>query len=253
VIMRKLGVMVVMCMAAAAFFASAASTRSDNVARIQRSAEVFHEIMATPDRAIPNRLLSSARCVAIIPGEKQVAFMVGGKHGIGLVSCRHANGWSAPAFLSVGGGSYGFQIGGSSTDIVMVFRNCNGLDRLLSDKFRVGAGPAAAAGPVGRNASAGTDIKLPAEILTYAQSHGAFAGVRLNGAVAQPDHDGDAALYGPNAGTRQILSGNVAIPGAARSLVHELSRYSAGAQSLRFPPETACILVMPFALTCPTV
>jgi lipid-binding SYLF domain-containing protein len=206
--------------------ATAASTRSDDVARIRRSAQVFQEIMATPDRSIPRKLLSSAKCIAIIPGEKQVAFMFGGKHGKGLVTCRTATGWSAPAFLSVGGGSYGFQIGASSTDIVMVFRNRRGLNNLLSDKFRVGTGATAAAGPVGRNISASTDIKLHAEILTYARSRGAFAGVSLNGAVVQPDHTGDAALYGPKVRTKQIVAGRVAVPAVAEPLVKEVSNHT---------------------------
>jgi lipid-binding SYLF domain-containing protein len=203
----------------------AASTRSQDVARIHHSATVFRQIMATPDHAIPRRLLSSAKCVAIVPSEVQVAFMFGGKHGIGVVSCRTANGWSAPAFISVGGGSYGFQIGASSTDIVMVFRNRSGLSSLLSDKFRVGVGATAAAGPVGRNASASTDIKMHAEILTYARSRGAFAGVSLNGAVVQPDHSADAALYGSNVRTKQIVAGDVAVPGAAKPLVRALLKY----------------------------
>lgn len=206
--------------------AMAASSKSDDVARIQRSAEVFHEIMATPDNAIPQELLESAKCIAIIPGEKQFAFVFGGKYGKGLITCRTAHGWSAPAFLAVGGGSYGLQIGGSSTDIVMIFRNLSGFDSLLSDKFRIGGSATAAAGPVGRNASADTDIKLKAEILTYARSRGAFAGISLNGAVVQPDDTGNQALYGPNAHTKEIVDGRVAVPRVAHSLIRELDRYS---------------------------
>ncbi|MGH9400780.1 MAG: lipid-binding SYLF domain-containing protein [Terriglobia bacterium] len=205
--------------------AMAASSRSDDLARIQRSAEVFHEIMATPDKAIPQELLESAKCIAIIPGEKQFAFMFGGKYGKGLVTCRTAHGWSAPAFLAVGGGSYGLQLGGSSTDIVMIFRSKNGFDSLLSDKFRIGAGATAAAGPVGRHAAADTDVKLHAQILTYARSRGAFAGVSLNGAVVQPDATGNEALYGANANTKAIVDGRVPVPEQARSLTREISRY----------------------------
>jgi SH3 domain-containing YSC84-like protein 1 len=207
------------------------SDRRQDVARIRRSAEVFRSIMATPDHAIPRKLLHSARCLAIIPGEKQAAFLVGGKYGKGLVTCRTANGWSAPAFLSLGGGSYGFQIGGSSTDVVMVFENRNGLRELLSDKFRLGASATAAAGPVGRDVSAATDIKLHSEILTYARSRGAFAGVSLNGAVVQPDDSGNAAMYGAGVSTRQILAGHAKIPLAAHPLIHTLLRYSAGTET----------------------
>lgn len=206
--------------------AAQASTRTDDIRRVQRSAEVFQEIMAMPDRAIPQKLVESAKCIAIIPGEKQVAFMIGGKYGKGVVTCRTAHGWSAPAFISVAGGSYGLQIGGSSTDVVMVFRNREGMYNLLSDKFRIGAAATAAAGPVGRDASADTDIKLQAEILTYARSRGAFIGVDLNGAVVQPDSSGNDVMYGPGARTRQILSGRVAAPGAAHPLLAELARYS---------------------------
>jgi SH3 domain-containing YSC84-like protein 1 len=205
---------------------AATSDSTEDVARIDRSADVFRSIMKTPDRAIPRRLLHSAECVGIIPGEKQAAFFIGGKYGKGVVICRTANGWSAPAFLSVSGGSYGFQFGGSSTDIVMVFRNRNGLKNLLSDKFRLGATATAAAGPVGRDVSAATDVKLHSEILTYARSRGAFAGVSLNGAVVQPDESGDTAMYGANARTKQILSGRLGVPSAAERLVRALSDYS---------------------------
>lgn len=208
-----------------ASFAMGASNRKEDVARIQRSAEIFHEIMSTPDRSIPRQLLASASCIAIIPGEKQFAFMFGGKYGKGLVTCRTARGWSPPAFLAIGGGSYGFQIGGSSTDIVMVFRSRRGLDSLLSDKFRIGAGATAAAGPVGRDVSAETDIALKAEILTYARSRGVFAGISLDGAVVRPDQHGNESLYGHNARTKQIVDGDVPAPAVTRSLTAEISRY----------------------------
>jgi SH3 domain-containing YSC84-like protein 1 len=206
--------------------AAGASSRTDDVRRIQKSAQVFQEIMATPDRAIPRQLVDSAKCIAIIPGEKQAAFIVGGKYGKGVVTCRTARGWSAPAFLSVAGGSYGFQIGGSSTDVLMIFKDSEGVYNLLSDKFRIGASATAAAGPVGRDASAATDIKLHAEILSYARSRGAFAGVNLNGAVVQPDDSGNAAMYGSSLRTREILSGHITVPRTAHPLIAELERYS---------------------------
>jgi SH3 domain-containing YSC84-like protein 1 len=224
--MRRLAIMMAGVLVFSASLAiPSTSDRRQDVARIQRSAEVFRSIMATPDHAIPRKLLHSAKCLAIIPGEKQAAFLVGGKYGKGLVTCRTANGWSAPAFLSLGGGSYGFQIGGSSTDIVMVFQNRNGLRSLLSDKFKLGATATAAAGPVGRDVSAGTDIKLHSEILTYARSRGAFAGVSLNGAVVQPDDSGNAALYGPDVTTRRILAGDEKVPSVADPLIRALDRY----------------------------
>ncbi|MGH9446427.1 MAG: lipid-binding SYLF domain-containing protein [Terriglobia bacterium] len=204
----------------------AASSRSDDVARIRSATDVFREIMATPDKAIPRDLLSDARCIAIIPGEKKAAFLVGGKYGKGVVTCRTPHGWSAPAFLAIGGASYGFQIGGSSTDIVMVFTNIRGLDSLLSDKFKIGANAEAAAGPVGRSAGASTDIKLRSEILTYSRSRGLFGGVSLDGSVVQPDDSGNEAMYGADARTKQIVDGHVHVPAAARPLIHDLVRYA---------------------------
>jgi len=197
--------------------ALASSDRSQDIDRLQASTQVFRQIMDTPDKGIPQELLESAKCVAIIPGEKQAAFIIGGQYGKGLATCRTAHGWSAPVFLKVEGGSVGFQIGGSSTDIVMVFMNDNGLRHLLSDKFRVGADATAAAGPVGRHVAAGTDIRFNSEILTYSRSQGAFAGVSLNGAVVQADQSGDRAIYGRKADRKQILNGAVPVPRAAAS------------------------------------
>ena len=149
------------------------------------------------DKAIPQELLNSAQCIAIIPGELKFAFLVGGNYGKGLVTCRGATSWTAPVFLSVGGGSFGFQIGGSSTDFILVFRGRRGLTKLLSDKFKIGGDASAAAGPVGRSAAAGTDIELHAEILTYSRSRGVFAGVSLGGAVVKPDNAGNRRCTAP--------------------------------------------------------
>ncbi|GAC1438619.1 MAG: hypothetical protein NVS9B5_33430 [Terriglobales bacterium] len=206
--------------------ASADSDRSDDVQRIHHSAQVFRAIMSTPDNAVPQELLESAKCIAIIPGEKKAAFIFGGSYGKGLATCRTSHGWSAPVFLAVGGGSVGFQIGGSSTDIVMLFMNDHALQSLLSDKFKIGADAAAAAGPVGRHVAAGTDVKLNAEILTYSRSKGAFAGVSLDGAVVQADQTGDHALYGAKVTRKQIMDGNVAIPKVARPLITEINQYA---------------------------
>src|SRR5579884_1193 len=203
-----------------------ASDRDDDMERIQAATQVFHEIMGTPDKSIPQGLLESAECVAIIPGEKKVAFGVGGNYGKGLATCRTGHGWSAPLFLAVGGGSVGFQIGGSSTDIVMLFMNDQALQSLMSDKFRIGADATAAAGPVGRQAAAGTDVKLNAQILTYARSKGAFAGISLNGAVVQPDESGNRALYGADVNRKDILDGKVAAPEAAQPLLKEIGKYA---------------------------
>ena len=207
--------------------ALAASDREDDLGRIRKATQVFQEIMRTPDKGIPRDLLEKARCVAIIPGEEKLAFIFGGNYGKGLVTCRTANGWSAPMFLAVGGGSVGWQIGGSFTDGVMLFMNDHALQSLLSDKFKIGADASVAAGPVGRQAAAGTDIKLNAEILSYSRSKGLFAGVSVDGAVVQADKSGDKAMYGANITRGEILHGGVAVPEAARRLLRELAAYPA--------------------------
>jgi len=203
-----------------------ASDREDDVARTQKAAQVFKEVMDTPDRGIPHDLLDKAKCVAIIPGDKKFAFVFGGSYGRGLATCRTANGWSAPMFVAIDGGSVGYQIGGSSTDIIMLFMNDHALNSLLGDKFKLGADASVAAGPVGRNATAGTDVRLNAEILSYSRAKGIFAGVSLDGAVVQADKSGDHALYGSDVDRHQILSGTVPVPPSAMDLVHELSQYS---------------------------
>src|ERR1039458_7468076 len=173
-----------------------ASDREDDVSRTQKAAQVFKEIMNTPDQGIPSDLLESAKCIAIIPGDKKFAFIFGGSYGRGLATCRTEHGWSAPIFVAIDGGSVGYQIGGSSTDLVMLFMNDHALQSLLSDKFKLGADASVAAGPVGRNAAASTDLKMNAEILSYSRSKGVFAGVSLDGAVMQADKSGDKAMYG---------------------------------------------------------
>jgi SH3 domain-containing YSC84-like protein 1 len=211
-------------LAAIAFPAFADSGRQLNVDRIRSARFAFEDIMNAPDKGIPQELLGSAGCVAIIPGEKRAAFIFGGSYGRGLVTCRTGDNWSAPAFLVVSGGSFGFQIGGSSTDIVMIFRNRGGMDRLLSDKFTVGADASAAAGPVGRHAAAATDAEMHAEILTYSRSRGVFAGVSLNGAVVKPDRSADVAMYGADNEPASILDGHVKVPAEAQGLIEVIAR-----------------------------
>jgi lipid-binding SYLF domain-containing protein len=203
-----------------------ASDRDDDIGRIQKSTQVFREIMKAPDQGIPQNLLEKARCVAIIPGEEKAAFIFGGNYGKGLATCRTAHGWSAPMFLAVGGGSFGFQIGGSFTDVVLLFMNDHALQSLLSDKFKIGGDATVAAGPVGRQASADTDARFNAEILSYSRSKGAFAGISLDGAVVQADHSGDEAMYGSDVTRQEILHGKVAVPEPAQRLVEELDKYS---------------------------
>lgn len=211
--------------------AFAKSARQQNVDRIRSARFAFEDIMNAPDRGIPSELLGSAKCIAIIPGVKRAAFIFGGRYGRGLVTCLNGRSWSAPAFLMLGGGSFGFQIGGSSTDIVMIFRNRGGMDRLLSDKFTIGGDATAAAGPVGRHVAAATDAELHAQILTYSRSRGVFAGISLNGAVVKPDRNADIAMYGANIEPRSILDGHVKIPAQARGLLNDIARETGEARA----------------------
>lgn len=204
-----------------------ASDREDDVSRTHKAAQVFNEIMSTPDQGIPHDLLNKAKCIAIIPGELKFAFIFGGNYGRGVATCRTAHAWSAPMFVAIDGGSVGYQIGGSSTDLVMLFMNDHALHSLLSDKFKLGGDASVAAGPVGRNATAATDIKLNAEILSYSRTKGVFAGVSLDGAVVQADKSGDRAMYGDGVDRHEILSGKVAVPASARNLIKSLDQYSA--------------------------
>jgi lipid-binding SYLF domain-containing protein len=204
---------------------AAASDREDDTTRTHKAAQVFKEIMDTPDRGIPHDLLDKAKCIAIIPGDVKFAFIFGGNYGRGVAACRIAHGWSAPMFVAIDGGSVGYQIGGSSTDIIMLFMNDHALHSLLNDKFKLGADASVAAGPLGRQATADTDLKLNAEILTYSRSKGIFAGVSLSGAVVQADKSGDQALYGDDVDRHNILDGKVPVPDSARDLIRELREY----------------------------
>jgi lipid-binding SYLF domain-containing protein len=195
---------------------------------LKDSSEVFSEIMATPDKGIPQDLLSKAQCVVVIPGLKKGAFVVGAEYGRGVAECRRPDrsGWSAPASVRVEGGSVGFQIGGTSTDVVMLVMSQRGMDKLTQDKFTLGADAAVAAGPVGRNAQAATDLQLHAEILAWSRSRGAFAGISLDGATLRPDNKRNEELYGHKMSNREVLTSNMPIPESARPLIAELDRYS---------------------------
>ncbi len=206
--------------------AFAAESRSEVAQRLDNAAAVLHEIMATPDKGIPEDLLDKANCVVIVPGLKKGAFIVGAQYGKGFVTCRKTGGWSAPAAVKIEGGSVGLQIGGQETDAILLVMNENGAKRLLSDKFTLGAEGSVAAGPVGRTSTAQTDAKMSAEILSYSRSRGAFAGLALTGATLRPDEDSNAALYGKKLTSQEIVDGKVKAPSAASKLLAELSRYS---------------------------
>ena len=196
--------------------------------RLQESARILHEIMSTPDNSIPQDLLNKAYCVVIVPSLKKGAFVVGGEYGKGFTICRKGpdQGWGAPAAVRVEGGSFGFQIGGSSTDVVMLVMNENGMRKLDRDKVTLGADASIAAGPVGRTATANTDVQMSAEILSWSRTKGLFAGISLNGATLRPDREANKDLYGQKLGNREILMSEMSPPAAARPLIGELDRYS---------------------------
>src|SRR6476660_900171 len=220
---KALSVLLVGFMGLFATFAWAGSAREDSVARLQSSVDVLHSIMATPDKGIPEEVLSNAKCMVVVPDLIKGGFIFGGKHGRGIASCRTSSGWSAPAFVSVGGGSWGLQIGVEGVDLVMLVMNDQGFQHLLSSKFALTGEGSVAAGPVGRHASAGTDWKMNTQVLTYSRSKGAFAGITLEGAVIQQDDDSTRAIYGKNMMFRKILSGKVSTPESADAFMRAVA------------------------------
>src|SRR6266702_6229304 len=187
--------------------------------RLQKAANVMHEIMATPDKGIPDEVFDHAKCVAVVPHVIKGGFVFGAEGGRGVATCRTTNGWSAPAFFAITGGSWGLQIGVEGVDLVMIIQNDKGMQHLLSSKFQVGADASAAAGPVGRHASANTDWKMDAEILTYSRAKGAFAGLTLSGADIRRDDDSMKAVYGPDVTERSVLEGKVPPPASAHAFL----------------------------------
>jgi lipid-binding SYLF domain-containing protein len=196
--------------------------------RLDESARILHEIMGTPDKSIPHDLMDKAWCVVIVPSLKKGAFVVGGEYGKGFATCRRGSdrGWGAPAAVIVEGGSFGFQIGGESTDVVMLVMNEHGMHMLDKDKVTLGGDASIAAGPVGRTAVADTDASLNAEILSWSRTKGLFGGVALNGATVRPDRKANRELYGQDMSNREILASSTRPPAAARPLIAELDRYS---------------------------
>lgn len=227
--MKKLAA--VLCIATLSLPALAASDKATIAQRLDNAKSVLDQIMMTPDHALPDKIVQSATCVGVIPGLKKAAFVVGGEYGQGVVTCRTADGkWSAPAFIKLSGGSFGFQIGGESTDLVLVAVNDKGFQDLLKSKFKIGADAAAAAGPVGRNSQAATDWKLNAELLTYSRSKGLFAGIDLNGAVIEQNGEDSTSFYGEEHTSDQLLKGDVAVPDDAKPFVRTAAKYFAAVQ-----------------------
>jgi SH3 domain-containing YSC84-like protein 1 len=201
--------------------------RSDIDKRLDAATKVLDEIMATPDKAIPDKVMSEAKCVAVIPSMVKIAVGFGGSHGKGIATCRTENGrWSAPAPITITGGSWGLQLGGQAVDLVMIVTNDQGMQHLLSSKFKLGADASAAAGPVGRDAAADTDWKMKAEVLTYSRARGVFAGIDLNGSAITQDKDETRVLYGSFIPFTEILGGKVRAKGASEPFLDAVRRYS---------------------------
>jgi SH3 domain-containing YSC84-like protein 1 len=215
-------VMFVLSMFALSTLCWAGSGREDATERLDNAKQVLHEIMGMPDKGIPEEVLEHARCVAVIPHMVKGGFVFGGKGGKGVATCRTANGWSAPAFITISGGSWGLQIGVEAVDVVLIIQNKKGMQKLLESNFQIGADASAAAGPVGRHAEAGTDWKMDTEILTYSRAKGAFAGLTLEGASIRQDNDSRHAIYGRNVTTRALLLGKVAPPAIAEPFLAEV-------------------------------
>jgi SH3 domain-containing YSC84-like protein 1 len=220
---------------AVAFCAPALILADTAQERLTDATNVFKDIVATPDKGIPENLLQQAHCIIIVPGMKQAALGIGGKFGRGYAVCRKGAdsnlSWGAPAAIRVEGGSFGFQIGASSNDVVMLITNHKGMRRLLEDKFTLGGEATVAAGPVGRTASANTDAQLSAEILSWSRSKGLFAGIALTGATMRPDTDMNQELYGAKLTNKEILSGTQAPPAGASELISLLDKYPYGSST----------------------
>jgi len=197
----------------------AATNREATVDRMDHAGRVLHEVMAAPDKGIPQEVLEHAKCVAVVPHLLKGGFVIGAENGRGVATCRTADGWSAPAFFSITGGSWGLQIGVEGVDLVLIIQNDKGMQQLIGSGFELGADASAAAGPVGRHASADTNWKLETEVLTYSRAKGLFAGVTLNGASIRRDDDSTEAIYGRDIPTRRILQGDEAVPASAQSFL----------------------------------
>ncbi len=228
--MKKLLLLVLMASLCSFCFAGDDETKETKAAdRVEAAATVLNEIQGAPDKGIPQEVLGSAECVAVVPSMLKGGFIVGGKYGRGLASCRTPKGWSAPAFFMLTGGSFGFQIGGQAVDLVMLIMNKDGMRHLLSSEFALGADASVAAGPVGRHAEGNTDWKMRSEVLTYSRARGLFAGVSLNGAVIKQDKDSTREFYGRMVPFRTSLTGEVDPPAGANAFLTSLSQWAQAA------------------------
>ena len=226
--MRILLLWVVIALAATAFAADEKASGKESKAqdRVQAAADVLNEIQGTPDQGIPAEVLGSAECVAVVPSMLKGGFVVGARYGRGLASCRTPKGWSAPAFFTITGGSFGLQIGGQAVDLVMLIMNKDGMHKLLSSQFKLGADASVAAGPVGRHAAADTDWKMRAQVLSYSRARGLFAGLELNGAVIKQDKDSTREFYGHMVTSNAALEGEIEAPSSAYPFLQTLAKWA---------------------------
>ena len=209
-------------------FLTGSLAAQEAVERMDTAARVLAEVMGTPERGIPQDLISRAHCVVIVPGVKKVGFIFGGRYGKGVVSCRGEGrkGWTGPSTVRIEGGSFGLQIGASATDFVLLVMNERGAEKLIESKFTLGGDAAVAGGPVGRSAQAQTDAQMHAHILSYSRSRGVFAGISLEGATLRPAHDDNRTIYGKGVTAKAILNGEIPAPESSRNLIATLTKYS---------------------------
>jgi lipid-binding SYLF domain-containing protein len=229
--MKKLVLLVVLAMIPAGLWAQ--GDRANTVERVQAAGTVIDEIMNAPDSRIPDDIFDSAKCIAVVPSMLKGAFLFGAQYGKGVASCRTEKGWSAPAFFRLTGGSFGFQIGGQAVDLIMVVMNDEGMQNLLSSKFKIGADASAAAGPVGRQAAGSTDWKMRAQILTYSRARGVFAGISLDGAVVTQGKDDTRAFYGRMVPFKTLLTGELPAPQDAQPFLSSLSKHILSASAAK--------------------
>lgn len=248
--MKKLSVILTLVLFAASGFAS---DRTNEIGRLKAASTVLDEIMAAPDKGIPEEIIGSAKCIAVVPSMLKGGLVVGGAYGKGVASCRTEKGWSAPAFFSVEGGSFGLQIGGQAVDLIMIIMNDSGMRNLLASKFKLGADASVAAGPVGRHAEGMTDWKMRAQVLTYSRARGAFAGLTLNGAVIRQHKDDTRAFYGRMVPFRTLLMGELPppMPTDAEPWIATLSKYAPVTAAPAAPAATEQTEVKPVATEAP--
>ena len=246
-LVKLVGLGLLIAAMAAAMYAEDADDKNQSaeVKRVGAAATVLDEIMGTPDKGIPKEILESAKCVAVVPSMIKGGFIIGARYGKGVATCRTRSGWSAPAPLTIAGGSWGLQFGGEGVDLVMLVMNDKGMQNLLASKFKLGAEGSVAAGPVGRQAEANTDWKMRAEVLTYSRSRGVFAGLELNGAVIKQDDDDTRVLYGKGVPFKTILAGNVPAPAGTHRFVATVSKYAAEAKSEQGSADAPAAKVVP--------